>query len=171
MHHINTDTAKGENGSLRGVDLRKTEKGSVTHHMKKLIEEFKEFALRGNVIDLAVGVIIGAAFQNIVTSLTDDIISPLIGLVAKTDFKDMAATVFGVSIRYGSFITAVINFFIMAVVLFAIIKLMNKAASLGKKPEEPAAPTTKICPFCKSEIAIEATRCPHCTSELPEAAE
>ena len=135
--------------------------------MKKLIEEFKEFALRGNVIDLAVGVIIGAAFQNIVTSLTDDIISPLIGLVAKTDFKDMAISVFDVNVKYGSFITAVINFLIMAVVLFALINVMNKAATIGKKEEEPAEPTTKECPFCKSEIAIEATRCPHCTSEVP----
>lgn len=136
--------------------------------MKKFINEFKEFALRGNVIDLAVGVIIGAAFQNIVKSLTDDIISPLIGLVAKTDFKDMAATVFGVSIKYGSFITSVINFFIMALVLFAIIKLMNRAASFGKKPEAPAAPTTKVCPFCRSEIPVEAVRCPHCTSMLED---
>ena len=139
--------------------------------MKKLIEEFKAFALRGNVIDLAVGVIIGAAFQNIVTSLTDDIISPLIGLVAKTDFKDLVLSVFGVNIKYGSFITAVINFLIMAIVLFTLIKIMNKAASLGSRPEEPAEPTTKTCPFCKSEIAIEATRCPHCTSQLEEAAE
>ena len=139
--------------------------------MKKLIEEFKAFALRGNVIDLAVGVIIGAAFQNIVTSLTDDIISPLIGLVAKTDFKDLVLSVFGVNIKYGSFITAVINFLIMAIVLFTLIKIMNKAASLGSRPEEPAAPTTKTCPFCKSEISIEATRCPHCTSQLEEAAE
>lgn len=131
--------------------------------MKKIIEEF---ALRGNVIDLAVGVIIGAAFQNIVTSLTDDIISPLIGLVAKTDFKDMAVTVFDVNVKYGSFITAVINFLIMAVVLFALIKLMNKAASLGKKEDPAAAPTTQKCPFCKSEIDITATRCPHCTSQL-----
>lgn len=107
--------------------------------MRKLINEFKEFALRGNVIDLAVGVIIGAAFQNIVSSLTDDIISPLIGLIAKTDFKDLVLTVFGVNIKYGSFITAVINFFIMAIVLFALIKLMNKAASLGKHEEAPAA--------------------------------
>ena len=139
--------------------------------MKKLIEEFKAFALRGNVIDLAVGVIIGAAFQNIVTSLTDDIISPLIGLVAKTDFKDLVLSVFGVNIKYGSFITAVINFLIMAIVLFTLIKIMNKTASLGSRPEEPAEPTTKTCPFCKSEIAIEATRCPHCTSQLEEAAE
>ena len=136
--------------------------------MRKLINEFKEFALRGNVIDLAVGVIIGAAFQNIVSSLTDDIISPLIGIIAKTDFKDLVLTVFGVNIKYGSFITAVINFFIMAIVLFALIKLMNKAASLGKHEEAPAAPTTNKCPYCLSEIAIEATRCPHCTSILDE---
>ena len=136
--------------------------------MKKTLREFRAFAVKGNALDLAVGVIIGAAFQGIVTSLTDDIISPLIGLVAQTDFKDVQATVLGVSIRYGSFITAVINFFIMAVVLFTLIKLMNKAASLGKKPEEPAAPTTKVCPFCKSEIALEATRCPHCTSDLTQ---
>lgn len=137
--------------------------------MKKLIEEFKEFALRGNVIDLAVGVIIGAAFQNIVTSLTDDIISPIIGLVAQTDFKELVLHVFGVNIKYGSFITAVINFFIMAVVLFTLIKVMNKAASIGKKEEDvPEEPTTKSCPFCKSEIAIGATRCPHCTSVLEE---
>ncbi|MDO4286093.1 MAG: large conductance mechanosensitive channel protein MscL [Eubacteriales bacterium] len=137
--------------------------------MKRLIEEFKEFALRGNVIDLAVGVIIGAAFQNIVTSLTDDIISPIIGLVAQTDFKELVLHVFGVNIKYGSFITAVINFFIMAVVLFTLIKVMNKAASIGKKEEDvPEEPTTKSCPFCKSEIAIGATRCPHCTSVLEE---
>lgn len=137
--------------------------------MKKFMQEFKEFALRGNVIDLAVGVIIGAAFQNIVTSLTDDIISPLIGLVARTNFKDLSASVLGVSIKYGSFITAVINFVIMAFVLFTLIKLMNRATSIGKKPEEPEAATTKVCPFCKSEIAIDATRCPQCTSVLEEA--
>lgn len=137
--------------------------------MKKFMQEFKEFALRGNVIDLAVGVIIGAAFQNIVTSLTDDIISPLIGLVARTNFKDLSASVLGVSIKYGSFITAVINFVIMAFVLFTLIKLMNRATSIGKKPEEPEAVTTKVCPFCKSEIAIDATRCPQCTSVLEEA--
>ena len=89
-------------------------------------------------------------------------------LIVKTDFKDLVLTVFGVNIKYGSFITAVINFFIMAIVLFALIKLMNKAASLGKHEEAPAAPTTKKCPYCLSEIAIEATRCPHCTSILDE---
>ena len=157
--------------------------------MKKFFKEFKEFISRGNVLNLAVGVIIGAAFQAIVKSLTDDIISPVIGLVVKGDFKDLAINcfqkfdengvavldeagnyVYELSIRYGAFITAVINFFIMALVVFLIVKFVNKLMEIGKKKEEeaPAAPTTKICPYCKSEIAIEATRCPHCTSEIKE---
>ncbi|MDO4331526.1 MAG: large conductance mechanosensitive channel protein MscL [Eubacteriales bacterium] len=136
--------------------------------MKKFFNEFKEFALRGNVMDLAVGVIIGAAFQAIINSLVNDVISPLIGLVANTDLNYMVATVGDVEIRYGAFITAVINFIIMAVIIFLLVKGMNALASIGKKKEEeaPAAPTTKTCPYCKSEIAIDATRCPHCTSEL-----
>lgn len=135
--------------------------------MKKFLQEFKEFALRGNVMDLAVGVIIGGAFQGIVKSLTEDMISPLIGLFAKTDFSDMALTVLGVQIKYGSFITAVINFLIMAVLIFLLVKGMNKLASLGHhEAAAPTEPTTKTCPFCCSEIAIAATRCPHCTAEL-----
>lgn len=136
--------------------------------MKKLLKEFQEFALRGNVMDLAVGVIIGAAFQAIIKSLVDDVISPVIGLFANTDLSYMVATVAGVEIRYGAFLTAVINFLIMAVIIFLLVKAMNKLASLGKKKAEevPAAPTTKVCPYCKSEIAIDATRCPHCTSEV-----
>ncbi len=133
--------------------------------MKSFFGEFKKFILRGNVIDLAVGVIIGAAFQAIVTSLVDDIISPLIGLIANTDLSAMVATVGDVEIRWGAFITAIINFIIMAFVIFLIVKAINKAAELGKKKEEEK-PTTKKCPHCKSEIDIEATRCPHCTSEL-----
>ncbi len=133
--------------------------------MKGFFAEFKKFILRGNVIDLAVGVIIGAAFQAIVTSLVDDIISPLIGLIANTDLSDMVAMVGDVEIRWGAFITAIINFIIMAFVIFLIVKAINKAAELGKKKEEEK-PTTKKCPHCKSEIDIEATRCPHCTSEL-----
>lgn len=151
--------------------------------MKKFFQEFKEFISRGNVLNLAVGVIIGAAFQSIVKSLTDDIISPVIGLVFKADFKDMAI-VFKeavldaegailepeLAIRYGAFITAIINFFIMAFVVFLIVKFVNKLMSIGKKKEveEPKAPTTKKCLYCMSEIAIEATRCPHCTSEIKE---
>jgi large conductance mechanosensitive channel len=140
--------------------------------MKKFMQEFKAFALRGNVIDLAVGVIIGGAFQGIVKSLTGDILSPIIGLFAKTDFSTMAWTILGVEVRYGAFITAVINFLIMAFLIFLLVKGMNKLANLGHKRKEeapPAEPTTKICPYCLSEISIQASRCPHCTSILTEA--
>ena len=163
--------------------------------MKKFINEFKEFALRGNVIDLAVGVIIGGAFQTIVKSLVDDLIMPFVGLatgginftdqfvilkypevlpegitaadlVNLTAAKEAGATVFA----YGSFITAVLNFIIMAVIIFLFVKLINNLHKIGKKETEVQIeiPTTKICPFCKSEISIEATRCAHCTSELKE---
>lgn len=135
--------------------------------MKKFIQEFKAFALRGNVIDLAVGVIIGAAFQAIVKSLTEDIISPIIGLFANTDFTDLVIPI-GAGIRYGAFLTAVLNFVIMAFLVFLLVKGMNRLASLGKKNEAPKAPTTKACPYCCTEIAIAATRCPHCTSVLEE---
>ncbi|MDD6176145.1 MAG: large conductance mechanosensitive channel protein MscL [Firmicutes bacterium] len=139
--------------------------------MKKFLSEFKKFALRGNVIDLAVGVIIGGAFQAIVSSLVGDVISPLLGLIAKEDFSGWVWTVGGVEVKYGSFLTAVINFLLMALVIFLLLRGLNKLLSIGKKPEAPKAPTTKICPFCKSEIALDATRCPHCTSVLEEAAE
>lgn len=135
--------------------------------MKKLMKEFKEFALRGNVVDLAVGVIIGAAFQGIVKSLTDDIISPLIGLFAKTDFSDLKVAVLGVDIRYGAFVTAVINFVIMAFLIFLLVKGMNRLAGLGKKKESVPPPKEKRrCPFCFGELDDRATRCPHCTSQL-----
>lgn len=137
--------------------------------MKKFLSEFKAFALRGNVMDLAVGVIIGAAFQAIINSLVNDVISPLIGLIANTDLSYLSVTVRDVEIRYGAFLTAVINFLIMAVIIFFLVKGMNALANLGKKKEEkpaPAAPATKTCRYCRSEIAADATRCPHCTSEL-----
>ncbi|MBQ6401696.1 MAG: large conductance mechanosensitive channel protein MscL [Firmicutes bacterium] len=137
--------------------------------MKSFMKEFKEFALKGNVMDMAVGIIIGAAFTAIVTSLVDDLINPIIGLFCGKDFSNLAATFFDgqVTLKYGSFIMAVINFLIVALVLFCIIKAMNKATSLKKKEEEEEEPTTKVCPFCKSEIAVDATRCPNCTSEQP----
>lgn len=135
--------------------------------MKKFFNEFKEFALRGNVMDLAVGVIIGAAFQAIVSSLVDDIISPLIGLVANTDFSDLVVMVGDVPIKYGAFITAIINFVIMAFVIFLLVKGLNKLSGLGKKPTEEK-PTTKKCPYCCTDIAIEATKCPNCTADLPK---
>ena len=139
--------------------------------MKKMIREFKEFALRGNVMDLAVGMIIGAAFQAIVKSLVDDVISPVIGLFANTDLSYLVLTVGEVEIRYGAFLTAVINFVIMAAIIFLLVKRMNTLANIGKKKEtEEAAqaPAVKQCPYCKSEIAVDALRCPHCTSILEE---
>ena len=135
--------------------------------MKAFMKEFKEFISRGNVMDMAVGIIIGGAFTAIVNSLVADIINPLLGCFVSMDFSAWTIPLVGeAALGIGNFINAVISFLIMAFILFSIIKAMNKAASIGKKPEEPAAPTTKICPYCKSEIAIEATRCPHCTSQL-----
>lgn len=189
-----------------------TEKG--VSGAKKFIAEFKAFALKGNVLDLAVAVIIGGVFQSIINSVVNDLIMPLIGLIFKFDFSNLFIPLtneaveispavpavmsgsdiitpevpavmlspsdmtyaqlneYGVAaFKYGNFITAVINFIIMALVIFLLVKGINKLANLRKKPEAeaaPAAPTTKVCPFCKSEINIEATRCPHCTSKLDE---
>lgn len=145
-----------------------------------MLKEFKEFAIKGNMIDLAVGVIIGGAFNSLVTSLVDNIIMPLISIVAgKLDFSNWFLALDGnhyatlaeakkagaATLNYGTFISGFINFIIMAFVVFLFVKGIN---SLRRKSEVPAAPTTKICPFCKSEIAIDAKRCPHCTSELGE---
>ena len=141
---------------------------------KSFISEFKTFISRGNVMDLAVGVIIGGAFQTIVSSLVNDIVMPIISLITGgIDFSAwkirLGTGENAASINYGNFITAVINFLLMALVIFCFIKLMNRLNSeFTKKPEtEPEAPTTKVCPFCKSEVKIAATRCPHCTSVLP----
>ena len=142
--------------------------------MKKFLQEFKAFAMRGNVLDMAVGVVVGGAFHAIVTSLVNDIISPVIGLFFNTDFSDLAITVGDVSVAYGSFVTAVVNFLIVAFTLFVVIKTVNKANSLTHKPKAPAAPaapTEKECPYCFSKIPLKATRCPHCTSVLEAAAE
>ena len=133
-----------------------------------MLKEFKEFALRGNVLDLAVGVIIGGAFQKLVTSLTTNLISPILGCFTEVDFSGWKLTIGNLNLTYGAFITDVINFIIMAFIVFLIVKFMNKLSTLGKK-EEPvvvAEPTTKVCPHCFSEINIKATRCPSCTSEL-----
>lgn len=136
--------------------------------MSKFLNEFKEFALRGNVLDLAVGVIIGSAFQSVVNSLVQDIISPIIGLFANKDFSNLVINIGDVELKYGSFITALINFLIMAFVIFLIVRSMNKLANLGKHQEIAVdeEPTTKVCPYCCSEISINASRCPNCTSEL-----
>lgn len=130
--------------------------------------EFKKFVMRGNVIDLAVGVIIGGAFQTIVNSLVNDIVTPLLGIIlGKIDFSSLAFTIGDASVSYGNFITAVINFFIMALVIFVIVRSINQVSErLHKKTEEEKAPTTKKCPYCKSEIAIDAVKCPHCTSDV-----
>ena len=147
--------------------------------MRKFLQEFKEFAMRGNVMDLAVGVIIGAAFQTIINSLVNDIINPILGIfTGKIDFSNLFLTLDGshyetldaaekagaAVFKYGSFISNVINFIIMALVVFCIVKFLNKLRKPA--PEAPAEPTTKKCPYCMSEISIEATRCPNCTSSL-----
>ena len=159
--------------------------------MKKFFGEFKDFIAKGNVIDLAVGVIIGGAFGGIVTSLVENIITPVISLITKgIAFADLyipladklpdgtaipanltlaAAQEAGLAtLNYGLFIQGVINFLITAFVIFLIVKFINKLRTMGAKKEEvvEAAPTTKVCPFCKSEIALDATRCAHCTSEV-----
>lgn len=133
--------------------------------IKKFFEEFKAFAMRGNVLDMAVGVVVGSAFTAIVNSLVGDIISPLIGLFFNADFSDVVIQIGDVGIGIGSFINAVINFLIVAFVLFTVLKAFN-ALFNKKKEEAPAAPTTKVCPYCQSEIPIKAVRCPHCTSKL-----
>lgn len=138
------------------------------------IGEFKKFIMRGNVMDMAVGVIVGGAFTSIATSLNQDILTPVLGIFGGTDFSDLTVKLGSGEnapvLAYGNFITAVINFLITALVVFCLIKVINGIGGKMKRKEEaaPAAPTTKKCPFCKSEIDIEATRCPHCTSELTE---
>ena len=138
--------------------------------MKKFLKEFKEFISRGNVMDMAVGIIIGGAFTSIVSSLVSDIINPILGLFGGMNFDQLKITLLGeATLYYGRFITAVINFLIMALVIFVIIKAMNTAATkFHHKEEEKQEPTTKKCPFCKSEIVVDAIRCPHCTSVLED---
>ncbi len=145
--------------------------------------EFKKFIMRGNVIDLAVGVIVGGAFQAIVKSLVDDVVMPVISLATKgINFADLFIALDGgeyatlaaaqeagaATLNYGNFISAILNFIIMAFVVFLLVKGINKISDKAKKPAEeaPAAPTTKKCPYCKSEIDIDATKCPNCTSDL-----
>lgn len=155
--------------------------------MKKksgIIEEFKKFITRGNVMDMAVGVIVGGAFTTIVTSLNNDIISPILGIFGGVDFSDLKLVMGSGEnapvLKYGSFLTAVINFLIIAMInfliiamiIFLIVRAMNKInesikAKLTDK-EEVLVETTKVCPYCKEKVAKEATRCPHCTSILEE---
>ena len=137
-----------------------------------LVKEFKEFMNRGNVVDMAVGVVIGAAFKAIIDSVVADLISPLIGMIVGQDFSSISVTVNGSEFTYGNLIMAIVNFIIVAFILFLFVKGVNKmratAEARKKKAEEEvaAAPTTKICPYCKSEIPIDATKCSHCTSDV-----
>lgn len=149
-----------------------------------MLKEFKEFALKGNIIDMAIGVIIGGAFQKIVSSLVNDIIMPALAIfTGKVDFSDLVITVGNSSIKYGSFITTIVDFLIIAFSIFIAIRTINKLNDKAKENLDKVShknkifkknkakdttqePTTKICPFCFSEINIKATRCPHCTSDL-----
>ena len=152
-----------------------------------MLKEFKEFALKGNVMDMAIGVIIGGAFQKIVTSLVNDIIMPAIAVfTGKVDFSNLVFTIGNSSIKYGSFITTIVDFLIIAFSIFIAIRVItklndrtkenmekmtknNKYLKNKKKKEEPKEEaTTKVCPYCLSEINIKASRCPHCTSNLVE---
>lgn len=142
---------------------------------KNFVSEFKKFAMRGNVIDMAVGIIIGAAFGKIVDSLVKDVLMPPIGLLlGKVDFSDLKLVLTSgenpVSINYGLFINALISFLIVAFAVFILIKAINKLQEKMTKEEEvaekAAEPTTKTCPYCCTEIPLKACRCPHCTSEL-----
>ena len=135
--------------------------------MGSLLKEFKEFAMKGNVVDMAIGVIIGGAFGNIVTSLVNDIFTPLIACIfGDVDFTSIAIHLKGegenaITLNIGNFLQVVFNFLIVAICLFSVVKAMNKL----KKPA-PEGPAPRLCPYCKSEIAEDATRCPHCTSQL-----
>lgn len=153
-----------------------------------MLEEFKKFIARGNVMDLAIGIIVGGAFQKIVSSLVNDIISPTISmLTGKVDFSDLCFTVGSATIKYGNFLNSILDFLITAFTIFLIIKYINKMNETlhsipnltidkkskkivkKKKAEAPIPePTTKICPFCYSEINIKAKRCPNCTTILEE---
>lgn len=140
---------------------------------KGFLSEFKKFIMRGNVMDLAVGVIVGGAFTSIVTSLNQDILTPILGIFGGTDFGSLTVKLGSGEnapiLTYGNFITAVINFLITAFVIFCLVKGINTLnEKFARKEQKPAAPSTKKCPYCKSEIAVDATRCPHCTSELAE---
>lgn len=145
-----------------------------------MLKEFKEFALKGSMVDLAVGMIIGSAFTGIVNSLVNDLIMPLLGLLTgNIDFSNLFIPLDGnhydslaaaeaaeaAVFKYGSFISNVINFIIVAFVIFLVVRQINRFRDKFSKPEPEAAPTTKVCPYCRSEIDINATRCPHCTSE------
>lgn len=157
-----------KNGMKGRANMKKMKKS-------KFMEDFKKFILRGNVMDMAVGVIVGGAFTAIVTSLNNDILTPILGLFGGTDFSYLTVTLGSGEnapvLHYGNFITAIINFLITALVIFVMLRVINKVMdrlSALKGEEEAPTPTTKKCPYCISEIDIKATRCPHCTSVLED---
>ena len=130
--------------------------------MKKFFEEFKQFAIKGNMFDMAVGIIIGSAFTAVVNSLTDNLINPLLKFITgASTYTSQELLGF-----FSSFISAFLNFIIMAFVLFCLLKFINRIMTIGKKKENDNTPLTKKCPYCMSDIDINATRCPHCTSIL-----
>lgn len=146
-----------------------------------MLKDFKEFAMRGNVIDLAIGVIIGTAFGKIVSSLVSDILMPPIGvLLGKVDFSNLFINLSGTdytnladaqaagaaTINYGIFLNTVIDFLIVAFVVFLLVRQINKLNKIAKKPEPVAEPATRECPYCITQVSVKATRCPNCTSEL-----
>jgi len=134
--------------------------------MKKFIKEFKEFALRGNVISLAVGMIIGVAFGEVISSLTENILSPIIGLFIGQNLCYLELNIVGVTLYYGTFFTSVINFIILAFVVFIIVRAMNKLLAATARKQQEAEPPKHLCPFCKTEHHADAMRCPACTSAL-----
>jgi large conductance mechanosensitive channel len=128
----------------------------------KMLKEFREFAIRGNVMDLAIAVIIGGAFGKIVTSLVNDLLMPLIGLLlGGINFSDQAIMLGGAVVKWGAFVQSIIDFIIIAFVIFLLVRAMNRL-----KRQEPTTPTTKECPYCFTTIPLKAMRCPNCTSEL-----
>ncbi len=151
-----------------------------------LIKEFKDFAMRGNVVDMAVGIIIGAAFGKIVSSLVKDVVMPPIGkLIGGVNFSELKFSVGttiekiekdgetvevakDIFVNYGVFLQTVFDFLIVAIAVFLLVKLVNRASEAMKQKEEEKAPTTKECPFCCVDIPIKAVRCPQCTAELPK---
>ncbi len=143
---------------------------------KGFISEFRDFISRGNVMDMAVGVLIGGAFSSIVTSLTEDIISPILGLFGGMNFDKLSINILGeVTLNYGKFVTAVVNFLLMALIIFMMLKVLHtlqekaaRLAHLEKEQEEAAVPSVKTCPYCLMEIPFGAVRCGHCTSELED---
>jgi large conductance mechanosensitive channel len=137
--------------------------------MKGLVDEFKAFAFKGNLLELAVAFILGVSFAAVVTSFVDDIIMPIVGaVVSDRSFADLTIDAGGAQIRYGAFITALVYFLIVALVLFTIVRAFNQAQN-RLHTEQPASPTTKACPYCLTTIPLAATRCPSCTSELATA--